>query len=748
MLAQQKTKINVEHWEHTDTKTADKNNTISYLRKPTFRQDNATLTCDSAVFYVTKNIFDAFGNVHINQADTINIYSDFLNYNGNTKIAHLTSNVRMIDKESVLTTNILDYNMASKIGTYVNGGKVVNKDVTLTSKNGYYFSNSRDAYFRYNVVAVTPQTVIKSDTLRYNTLTNWTYFYGPTNIKGKDDNLYTENGAYNTKTQYAYFGKKNLYTMNTKSLKGDSLYYDGIAGYGKAVRNIVFKDTVDKTVMYGQLGYYYKIDERTIVTKNPYIGMGTADSIKVNDKLQPDSLWMGADTLETQMVLKKSLVLISSPVIKKDNELGEEEKEGEKEEKVGAKKARIVAATETAAPKRNGKKDKKNAETEKEDTKNPPKIDKNVIPKDSLLQDSLTKDTIAIPSKDSISIPKKAPPLLKDSLLTILKTDSAMIRKGKDSLSKVIKADPVTKAKSLVKDSIPFNPEDTVRTRVIKAYHHVRVYKANMQAKADSLFYTSADSTLRWYRDPVLWSEGSQQTGDTIYLQLKNKKLNALQVLQNAFLVNVNADSARFNQIKGRLITAFFKEGKLKNMFVDGNAESIYFNQDDKGIYTDMNQTVSSRIKILFKEKQIERIVTIKEPEGVRTPVPELKDDIFLTGFIWRPEQRPLSKKEVISGKPKAKPGAKKATSPGAGKTPDKGDKPVTAKDSTAVGVKEVIDSAKGAIDKVIKNAPELLKDSSIVAPVLPKTLPNFKTLSKKEAKTDTVKPAAAPLKK
>lgn len=756
VLAQQKTKIIVESWDATETIAKDKTNRISYFRKPVFRQDNARLFCDSAVFYPDKNIFDAFGNVHINQADTINIYSDFLNYNGNTKIAHLTNNVKMVDNENVLTTNILDYNMASKVGTYITGGKIVNKDVTLTSKNGYYFSNSRDAYFRYNVVVVTPESVIKSDTLRYNTLTNWTYFYGPTNIKGKDDNLYTENGAYNTKTQYAYFGKKNLYTMNTKSLKGDSLYYDGIAGYGKAVRNIVFKDTADKTVMYGQLGFYYKKDERTLVTKNPYVGMGTADSITVNNKLQPDSLWMGADTLETQMVLKKSLVLISSPVIKKDNELGEaEEEEGTKEAKVGAtKKTEATTATAAADKKLPGKPDKKRRRKAKNQDKNLPEK-----ARDTVLNDSLAKDSTLL---------KKIAPLLKDSLLAT-KADS-LIKTGKDSLAKAIKAVPALKTradslvkgtlakgkagtdklknalpgakqavnqaqakKPLLKDSIPFNPEDTVRTRVIKAYHNVRVYKANMQAKADSLFYTSADSTLRWYRDPILWSEGSQQTGDTIYLQLKNKKLNTLQVLQKAFLVNVNADSIRHNQIKGKLITAFFKDGKLKNMFVDGNAESIYFNQDDKGLYTDMNQTVSSRIKILFKEKQIERIITIRDPEGVRTPIPELKEDVFLTGFIWRPEQRPLSKKEVINGKPKAKPVAKK--------TP-----PVPAAKS--------LPKAGNAKDKaLIKDIPVAKKDSTGLKTVLPKTdsLQKadsiLKVLPKKDTlKTDTLKPA--PLKK
>ncbi len=668
VLAQQKTKIFVKNWESTNV---DAKKNITYLKKPVFVHENSTLTCDSAVLYVDQNVFDAFKNVHINQGDTINIYSDRLNYNGNTKIAHLTSNVRMVDRESTLTTNILDYNMATKYGTYVTGGKIVSKDVTLTSKNGYYFSNSRDAYFRYDVVVVTPESVIKSDTLRYNTLSNWAFFYGPTNIKGKDDNLYTENGAYNTRTQYAYFGKKNLYTMGAKSLKGDSLYYDGIAGYGKAVRNIVFKDTTDKTVMYGQLGYYYKLDEKTIVTKNPYIGMGTADSITVNNKLQPDSLWMGADTLETQMVLKKTLTLISSPVIKKDNELGEAEAAEEKKEKKVAAPQPEAAVREAAVkeeksvPKKQSRRERKKAK--KESGKEPPAINEKTAGKDSLLKDSTLLD-------------KKSIPLLKDTLL--LKKADTLAKKGKDSLAKVLKTvPPATKAradslvkgkaaganiKATVKDSIPFNPEDTVRTRVIKAYHNVRVHKASMQAKADSLFYTSADSTLRWYGSPILWAEGSQQTGDTIYLQLKNKKLRTLQVLQNAFLVNVNADSAKFNQIKGRLITAFFEKGQLQNMFVDGNAESIYFNQNEKKIYTDMNQTVSSRIKILFKDKEIARIVTIKEPEGVRTPVPELKEDVFLTGFIWKPELRPRSKKEVITGRLQAKPPAKKTNQPAA----------------------------------------------------------------------------------
>lgn len=801
LLAQERTKIYVDRFERG---TVDNKTKISYLRKPVFRQDNAILTCDSAVFYEDKNVFEAFNNVHINQADTLNIYSDRLNYNGNTKVAHLTSRVRMLDQESVLTTNVLDYNMGTRIGTYVNGGKIVSKDVTLTSKNGYYFANTRDAYFRHNVVVVTPQTTIKSDTLRYNTLTNWTYFYGPTNIKGKDDNLYTENGAYNTKTEYAYFGKKNLYTSGSKSLRGDSLYYDGVAGYGKAVRNIVFLDTTDKTSMYGQLGYYYKADERTIVTKNAYVGLGTNDSLLVNNVKQPDSLWLGADTLETVMVLRSSLKLLPLPVIQKDNELGSVEPE---EEALGLSEAEAANDIEARKnPKQAVTNEKEPAKTDKKEA--PPAVEPPKIPKDSLTKDSVvrkennavkdlvpTQDSIArkdsvaaaaIVAKKEIVAPKdlkkeentgkikklsrKERRALKDSIARkeslvrkdsldraavkirgsdSLKTDSATLKKDStlvlqgDSSKKAISGKDtaaVKKAalkKTAIKDTVK-NPVDTVKARTIKAYHNVKVFKSNLQARADSLFYTSADSTLRWFHNPIMWAEGTQQTGDTIYLQLRNKKLNSVQVLQNGFTVNVYKDSTNFNQIKGKLMTGFFKDGKLSRMYVDGNAESVYFSKKDNGDYDKMNRTISSRIKILFKDDEISEIVPIKDVEGTATEASEVKEEVILTGFIWKPENRPTSKAAVTNPKTIAKPKTTAVAKGGAkpaGKTPGKG----TTKTPATTTAKEPAEAPAKTTTTADKTS--LKADTAVVKMDTTKIAPDS---SKKVM--DTVKKAVSPV--
>lgn len=730
LSAQQRTKIILQSSERS--KIIMKSD-ITYLRKPVFKQDNAILTCDSAVFYTARNYFEAYDNVHINQADTINIYSDRLNYDGNAKMAHLSSNVRLLDKSSVLTTNILDYAMGPKVGTYVNGGKIVNKDATITSKNGYYFANSRDAYFRFNVLVVTDQSTIKSDTLRYNTATNWAYFYGPTNIKEKDGgNLYTENGAYNTKTTYAYFGKNNLYTSGSKSLKGDSLYYDGHAGYGKAVRNIVFKDTIDKMLMHGQLGFYYKKDQRTLVTKNAYAGMGTSDSITVKDVKRPDSLWLGADTLETQMVLQKSLKLIKGPVIKKDNELGEEDREGSK---VGSKKKPATPAPGA-----------KTTKTLPDDKKHPkPEVKSLPGGKDGLKKDSLQKDSPPLKKIDSL---QKKPDLVKnaDSLKKkgiILKSVDSVLKKGTPLLKKdTLKGDSLKLAvnpktdpakakngiqptvKKTVKDSVPFNPADTILTRSIKAYHHVNVFKSNMQAKADSLFYTSADSTLRWYKNPIIWSQNSQQTGDTIYLQLRNKKLNSVQIIHNAFAVNVDTDSAKFNQVKGKMITGFFKDGALSSMYVDGNAESVYFTKTDDGKkYDKMNQTISSRIKIIFKKNEISDVVPIKDVEGATTPVADIKQDVILTGFIWKPELRPRSKKDITNPKPQAK------VKP----LPKKPLKPADPKDKTIDAIKAKIPGAAGLLDQVTKGVNPLKLNQKVDS--LKKNVDPLKLIEKIPAK-------------
>lgn len=661
LFAQQKSRVELIS---SSRLRVDNKTNISYVKNPTFKHDNAILTCDSAVFYNELNYFEAFKNVHINQADTMNIYSDLLNYDGNSKMAHLINNVKMVDPTSVLTTNILDYDMGLRIGKYLEGGKIVNKEVTITSKRGWYFANNNDAWFKQNVDIVTPQVKIKSDSVKYNTVSNWTDFYGQTNIKGKDDNLYTERGRYNTKTEEALFGLNNLYTQNTKSLKGDSLFYNGKKGYGRAVKNIVFIDTQDKLELRGQLGEYYKEGEKIIVTDHAYVGLATADSVLINNIKTPDSLWIAADTLQAQMILQKNIQLIATPIVLADNEIGAETA-AEKREKEAAKSNTPTTTAQpikqsTALPE--GKEVDKNLKSNQTDTTKT--IDKPKLKLNSLAQ---TPDStkLSVIKKQTDSAEKTIAPTVNLAKTTKeVKNNAKTVKKGSET---PIKATALkTAITPLTKNSLPLNPADTVKTRTIKAHKNVRVFKSNFQAKSDSLFYSAADSTLRWYENPIIWSENSQQTGDTIYVQFKNKKINNLQVLRNGFMVNTEGDSTKFNQVKGKLMTGFFVDGELRNMYVDGNAESIYFTKEKengKEVYK-MNQTVSGRIKFSFFEKELDNIKTIKDTEGAYFSDKDIPKEPILTGFIWKPELRPTSKADVIKGKTTEKPktAAKPAT--------------------------------------------------------------------------------------
>lgn len=728
LLAQNRTQIKLERAENLSG--VSKAN-VSYFRKPTFSHDGAIFTCDSAVLYGgERNFFEAYGNVHINQGDTLNIYSDFLNYDGNAKKAHLDKNVKLIDRENTLTSNILDYNMVSKVGQYTTGGKLVNKDATITSKRGVYFSNYRDVYFTKDVLVVTAEkSRITSDSLRYNTGTNWTYFYGPTNITNKEDKLYTEDGAYNTKSENAYFGKKNLYTNGSRSLKGDSLYYYGKQGYGKAVKNIVFKDTKDQTMLWGQLGEYYRAEERIVATNKAYVAFGTKDSTTINDKKIPDTAWLGADTLESQRALVKDLKLLTRPMVKKDNEIGvEDEKEKAEKDKEKAE-ARKLLKQQTEAIKEEKKKEpnsnkklskKERKELEKNGGKpkseDPPPIDSVANTKLKLQRDSLVADSLLKP-KETIPLAKvdSAKTKIEKATLTKVKTKEVATAKNAVVNANVAKKTVSQAVKPLLKDTAITSPADTVRARVIKAFHNVRVYKSNMQATADSLFYTSADSTLRWYKNPILWSDGTQQTGDTINVFFKASKIHNFQVLQNGFIVNVDGDSTKFNQVKGKIVTGFFVDGQLRNMYVDGNAESIYYSKNKKGEYDNVNQTVSSRLRFKFHDKELTHIVTVREVEGAVDPIDKLTKDALLTGFIWKPELRPTSKADIIKGMPAAKPKAKAPTKAApAGKT--KG-KPINSKTTAKPAVKDANKETVKPLAKpaeIIKSLPKVIDTAKI----------------------------------
>lgn len=255
------------------------------------KHDNALMFCDSAYLYSESNKFDAFGNIHIKASDSVDIWGDMLRYDGNTKMAELLHNCRMVDKQTTLTSDYLFYDLSNDMAYYNTGGHIVNADNKLRSRIGRYYSNQKLFFFKDSVVLVNPKYTIYCDTLKYHTVTEVSYFLGPTTIVSDENTIYCENGWYDSKKDVSQFSV-NAYLMNdAQVLKGDSLFYDRANGYGKAIKNVSVTDIKEELTIYGNFGEYFEEPEFTIVTERPHME-------KIFDG---DTLFLHADTLKTEM---------------------------------------------------------------------------------------------------------------------------------------------------------------------------------------------------------------------------------------------------------------------------------------------------------------------------------------------------------------------------------------------------------------------------------------------------------------
>jgi len=250
---------------------------------------------------------------------------------------------------------------------------------------------------------------------------------------------------------------------------------------------------------------------------------------------------------------------------------------------------------------------------------------------------------------------------------------------------------------------------DTARVRILVAAHHAKIFKSDLQAKADSIFFSYSDSVARMYYKPMIWAQGSQLSADTINLQMKKKQLDNFEMYPNAIVVNIaKGDSTHFNQVGGKRMRGFFKNGKMDKVFVFANAETIYFDRDSVKV-TQMHHSISSKIRVRFKANEPLDIMWYIKPDNTMTPVEKVKEENkTLRNFVWKPEERPVSKEAIINPekfkpvakKPKAKPDGKKPIGKDGGKTDLK------------TGVKISTDSIKLKTDTLqrIKAKPDTLQ--------------------------------------
>ncbi|MFH1160381.1 MAG: OstA-like protein [bacterium] len=488
LSAQDTTKIILEQadtWEYNKAIEPDVQRIIGNV---VLRHDTGYLYCDSAYLDEVKNEVLAYGHVHIKASDTLNLYGDSLQYNGNTKLARVWGNVSLVDNQTVLTTDSLLFDRKTQIAWFNNWGKIVNDDNVLVSKYGYYYTGDKEFFFKQKVILLNPDYIMNSDTLMYNTVTEIAYFFGPSTIVSKDkkDSIYCINGWYDTQKDISQFNYGAKIYHEAQLLTGDTIYYERVNGFGQVFNNALLLDTVQNIALTGNYGEVVRKRGFGFMTQR-------ATGILIEKK---DSLFLHADTIKAFF------------------------ETGEEQEKI----------------------------------------------------------------------------------------------------------------------------------RELLAYYQVKFFRKDLQGACDSLAYHSSDSTMCMYHDPVIWSEKNQLTADTITLTIRDGELDTMVLYKSAFLISRDEDTAKFNQIKGKDMVAYFFHNDLYKIKVLGNAETIYFAREEDKSLIGVNKLYSGDMMIFVEKNQIKTITYIGKPSGTLYPEKDVSPyDLFLKNFRWLEERRPKAKEELYA---------------------------------------------------------------------------------------------------
>jgi lipopolysaccharide export system protein LptA len=487
----------------------DTANFISLAGNVKLKKENTLFYCDSAVLNQKQNTVESFGHVHINDADSVHTYADYMKYVGGEKKAYLKNNVRLTDNKGVLTTTELEYEIQAKIGIYSRGGKIVTGKTVLTSTEATYYGDTRDIYFRKKVVLADPEYRITTDTLLYNMETEVARFVTYTIIVSKERTVTTREGYYDKKNKKAVFSKRSMVSDKDFDLTADNMAFDDKSGYGQAQGKAVYrtKDTANRTTV-------------------------LADDIKFNRT-------------------KNSFLATMSPLM------------------------------------------------------------------------------IIEQKKDSIFIAAD----------TFYSAKMSELRKERHV--------PVIRDSTYIQSVAEAQKKDTGSNRFFEAYFNVRIYTDSMQAVGDSLFYSFEDSTFRLFKDPVVWTNENQLTGDTIYLFTLNRKPEKLYVFENALAIS-HVAGEYYNQVKGNTITGYFIDGNISNLKAKGSAESIYYAQDDNNAFIGVNRSEADVIDMYFESRKPQRVVFRNNLKGTTYPIRQVSStELRLKGFKWMEQRRPKNWRDL-----------------------------------------------------------------------------------------------------
>ena len=517
------------------------------------------------------------GKVVIAQGDSVKAFADSAHYNAVTKISDLFGNVVLINGQQQLFTERLRYDMGNKIATYTTGATMTNGKSQVVSRRGHYFVEQKEVYLKGDVVVTDPEFTMRTDTMTFNTEAQLVRFVAPTLISQRGSKIYTESGFYDMNLDFAEFDKNPQYEKDGQFGRARKMRYQG-----------------------GELKEY-TLEGDAHIEKPAKGEIAEADVIRYNANDEKTMLRGNAHFRDS---------------------------------------TRDIQGAEIRYDTRN----KSYQLTGRGRVSDPP----NIIEADSLDFNDVLGNGLALgsvvwqdTSSDYTVLSWRMDYNKTSQYLNAFGAFGAKGAGGRPIMKSLIDRDTMFMSADTLTS---FKPDSASDVRQLIAHQDVRIFKSDLQAVCDSLTYSSADSIFWFYKldkQPLIWSDTSQFSGDTIKMLLKNKKLDRLWLRQNAMVVN-SEDGILFNQIKGRNSTVFFRDDQAREMLVEGNAQAVYYAVDDKQAYIGLNETACSEMRLFFGDNKVESIKFYQQPSGKFIPMKQAGTDTKkLDGFFWERERRP-----------------------------------------------------------------------------------------------------------
>lgn len=184
--------------------------------------------------------------------------------------------------------------------------------------------------------------------------------------------------------------------------------------------------------------------------------------------------------------------------------------------------------------------------------------------------------------------------------------------------------------------------------RETRAYHKVRMYRADVQGVCDSLVFSSKDSCLTMYYDPILWNNNQQLLGEKIMIYMNDSTIDWAHI-QNQALSVEQLDSTSYNQVTGKETKAWFQGGEMRKVDVIGSVRLVYYPMESDSTLIGMNVSETSLLNMFLENRKMKKMIMSPKSNGTLYPMLQRPPEkMKLDNFVWFDYIRPLDKEDIF----------------------------------------------------------------------------------------------------